>query len=114
METVRERLERLKRSGGSWFSPSHPAQQREEPVITPESIFMRKAEKAMNQIETLRKRMLSDTGQYISLFYELKKAEDEFLVIVQEKETKFLDLPDPFLRRMEEVKSKIRRVKAEQ
>lgn len=108
IETVRERLERLKKTPPSSWPPTIHYVER-EPIITPEAVFMRKAEKIINNLESIRKKMLSDTGQYLSLFYELKKAENEFINLLQEKEVKFLDLPENFVRKLEEIKAKIRR-----
>lgn len=98
METVRDRLERLK-----------DPYKKPEPQITPETIFMRKVEKAIQKIESIRKKMLSDSAQYLSLFYELRKAEDEFLMLLDDKEMKFLDLPDSFMKLIDSTKAKIRR-----
>lgn len=107
-DTVRERLERLKNtpySGG--FEARREEQHREEKVFTPESIYMKKIDKAIIQIETLRTKMHSGTDQYISLYQELKKAEEDFLSLLHNPEEKFMDLPTAFLSRVEGVKKRL-------
>jgi hypothetical protein len=111
MESVRDRLEKLKNK------PWHVAPALDKDVtgmhkkITPESVFMKKLDKAMSNIESIRKKVLADSNSYLSLFYELRKAEREFLEILNEKEEKELLLPEHYLNKIEETKNKIRNIK---
>ena len=108
-ETMRERLERLKNA------PSERVfkQRRDEPsarenrLLTPETIFMRKADKVISTIEALRTKMHSGTDQYISLYQELKKAEEDFLTLLQDPEQKRMDFPTAFISKIESAKKKL-------
>jgi len=109
-ETMRERLERLKNSSSGDFES---LKKEEQPSITErkffssETVYMKKVEKMIHQIESLRTKMHSGTDQYISLYQELKKAEEDFLSLTQDLEQKSMDLPAVFLSRVEEVKKKL-------
>ena len=101
-DSMRDRLERLKNSNPDFnFEP-----RKEEKLITPEALYMRKVEKAIQVVESLRNKMHSGTDQYLSLFHELKIAEAEFVAMIDDPETKFMDLPDLFLSRIENTKKK--------
>lgn len=112
-ETVRERLERLKNQPSTPFRPNYqpveerPRQEQPKP-FSPENLFMKKVEKVMNDIDILRKKMFSDSGQYLSLYYDYKKKEKEFLDIVESTETKNIDLPDFFVTRLEEFGTRLK------
>ncbi len=110
VETMKERLERLKAKPIRVREPLTRDELSPNPsraLLTPESVYMKKVEKVMkNHAETKRK-MLSDSGQYLSLYYELKKAEDDFLALLSDHEVKFLDLPDAFLQKVMTMKEKI-------
>jgi len=105
MDTVRERLERLKNT------PSYGSYRDEQPkdnkLITPENLFMKKVEKALASVEALRSKMHTGTDQYISLYQELKFAEDEFVKLLEDPESKYMDLPTAFTSRMESAKKKL-------
>ena len=108
METVRERLEKLKNTPyqGAYES-RRDERPREEKLLTPESIYMKKVDKAIMQIEALRTKMHSGTDQYISLYQELKKAEEDFLSLLQDPEQKNMDFPTAFLSKVESTKKKL-------
>ena len=102
-DSMRDRLERLKNSNPDFnFEP-----RKEEKLITPEALYMRKVEKAIQVVESLRNKMHSGTDQYLSLFHELKIAEAEFVAMIDDPETKFMDLPDLFLSRVDNTKKKL-------
>ncbi|MDP3728102.1 MAG: hypothetical protein Q8R18_01475 [bacterium] len=106
VETVRDRLERMKNTPYGNYEPRRE-EPKEERFLTPESIYMKKVDKVIMQIETLRTKMHSGTDQYISLYQELKKAEEDFLALLQNPEDKFMDLPTAFSSRVESVKKKL-------
>ncbi len=111
VESIRERLERLKNAPPKVTLPlsdqerSTPTERK--PMITPESVYMRKVEKLIANLESMKARMKSDSGQYLSMYYDLKKAEKEFLESIEEPEAKFYDLPDAFLHRVAAIREKI-------
>lgn len=107
-ETVRERLEKLKNTpyhGG--FESRRDERPREEKLLTPETIYMKKVDKAIALVESLRTKMHSGTDQYISLYQELKKAEEDFLALLHDPEEKFMDLPSAFVNKVENTKKKL-------
>lgn len=61
----------------------------------------------MEIIENLRTKMHSGTDQYLSLYLELKKAEDDFLLLLVDPERQYMDLPNSFLNRVEIVKKQL-------
>ncbi|HIH14916.1 MAG: hypothetical protein QT08_C0014G0021 [archaeon GW2011_AR17] len=108
METVRDRLVRLKNTsfqGG--FEPRREERPKEDKFLTPESQYMKKVEKAIAQVESLRTKMHSGTDQYISLYQELKVAEDEFVKLLIDPEQKFMDLPTAFISKVDNTKKKL-------
>ncbi|MBI5797993.1 hypothetical protein HZA98_03775 [Candidatus Woesearchaeota archaeon] len=110
MESMRDRLERLKNSSSN--EPILPIRREQRPFeerkfLTPETQFMKKVEKTMMTIETLRTKMHSGTDQYISLYQELRKAEEDFLELLKDPERKFMDLPAAFVSRVEQTKKKL-------
>lgn len=109
VESIRERLERLKNTPPRSFEPLQrdPRVEEAKRMISPESVFMKKVEKVMIQYGDVKKKMLSDSGQYLSLYYELKKAEEAFLALVNDPEVKFLDLPDVFMQKVEAMRLNI-------
>jgi len=111
VESVRDRLEKLKNSRWSVPNPVDKDVTGMHKPLTPESVFMKKLDKAMSNIEAIRKKVLADSNSYLSLFYELRKAEAEFLELLKEQDDKELMLPDHYLKKIEEVKSRIRKIK---
>jgi len=111
MESMRDRLEKLKNSPWRVPNPVDKDVTGMHKPVTPESVFMKKLDKAMSNIEQIRKKILADSDSYLSLFYELRKAEKEFLEILNEKEEKELILPEHYLNKIEDTKNKIRNIK---
>lgn len=107
-DTMRERLERIKNTSSSGnFEPRREERRREEKFLTPESQYMKKVDKVIAEIEAFRTKMHSGTDQYISLYQELKKAEEDFLELVKNPDQGFMDLPTAFTSRIESVKKKL-------
>lgn len=104
METVRERLEKMRNTPSSGYREEQP---RENKLLTPESIYMKKVERALAVVEALRSKMHTGTDQYISLYQELKFAEDEFVKLLEDPDRKFMDLPSVFLNRMDTANKKL-------
>jgi len=114
MDSVRERLERMKNNPRRVPSPlpnNEINPKSEKGLLSPESVFLRKIEKSMSQIKEIQSKMNSDSGQYLSLYYDLKKYEKEFLDLIDDPEIKFLDLPEMSMRRIKDLQSKIRNKK---
>ena len=110
IESVRERLERMQnkpRRVAPPLSKDELDPRPEKVLLSPESVFMRKLEKVMKRISELKKKMNSDSGQYLSLYYDLKKAEQEFLELVDHPEVQYLDLSDIFMSKVKELKKEI-------
>ena len=108
-DTMRDRLERLKNSSsqGNFESRARDEKPREEKLLTPETIFMKKADKIISTIEGLRTKMHSGTDQYISLYQELKKAEEDFLALLQDPEVKMMDFPTAFVSKVDNTNKKL-------
>lgn len=107
---MRDRLERLKNAPSQRvFEPRRDEQtsNKSDKLLTPETIYMKKMDKAMLAIEALRTKMHSGTDQYISLYQELKVAEEEFVKNLQDPEQKFMDLPTAFVSKVESTKKKL-------
>src|SRR3989338_3837906 len=108
METVRDRLVRLKNTPYQRVYESRREERpKEDKFLTPESQYMKKVEKAIMQIEVLRTKMHSGTDQYISLYQELKKAEEDFLELLKNPEEKLMDLPTAFISKVDNSKKKL-------
>jgi len=111
-EYMKERLRRLKERPGWAFKPlDKEFLNKMEPskvIKTPETEMQNKIEKAMKKVEDIRNKM-KDASNYLSLYYDLKKAQDEFLQLVDEMENgNFLDFPDSFVKRVNNFKSGLR------
>ncbi len=110
MDSVRERLERIKsqpRKVGLPLSEDEINPKPEKVLLSPESIFMRKIEKLMSSINSTKQKMLADSGQYLSLYYDLKKQEKEFLETLEDPELQYLDIPDVFMQKINAMKRNI-------
>ena len=105
-ETMRERLERLKGTSSRDFESRKEEQffSSEKKLLTPETIYMKKVDTVIATIEFLRTKMHSGTDQYLSLYHELKKAEADFIALLDDPENKFMDLPGIFINRVENTK----------
>lgn len=112
LTSVRERLENLKKNPQRVSRPSDLIPEKDlkpigDGMLTFERLFQQKVEKAIRKIESIKERMTSSEG-FMNLFYELKTAEMEFLDLLKKAEEKHVDFPNNFLKRIEEVKSRIR------
>lgn len=112
LTSVRERLENLKKNPKEVPKPLDliPEKERKplgDGMFTFERIFHQKVEKAIRKIEGIKEKMTSSQG-FMNLFYDLKDAEQQFLGLLKEAEEKHIDFPDSLLKRIEEIKDKIR------
>jgi len=110
LDTVRERLEKI----DTTFKPvpralanEHLIQAEENKPFTPSKVMQQKIEKAIRVIEGYHAKMNKDSESYLALFYDLKKAEKEFLELLKEAEQKQLRIPLPFMKRIEAIRAKI-------
>jgi len=113
-EHMRNRLERLKQNPVNVRRPLTVDDLDPQPskrLITPETVYMRKVERVMMKHTETKRKMLSGSDQYLSLYHELKKAENDFLDLLADPEIKYLDLPDVFLQKIEEMKKKLQTIK---
>jgi hypothetical protein len=108
-ESMRERLERLRNKG-----PVRPPLSREdldsEPtkkLLSPESLYMKKVDKLVTNMINLKKKMSGDSGSYLSLYYDLKKAEKQFLDALEDPEVQFLDMPEFWTQKIEDIKKQV-------
>ena len=79
----------------------------EHKPITPSKVMLQRIERAIKIIEDYNAKMLKDSECYLSLFYDRKKAEKEFLNLLDEAKEKGISIPSPFMKRIEAVKAKI-------
>ena len=112
VESIKERLERLQKSPPKVTLPFAEEErevevERRQPTITPETVYMRNIEKLMTNLETLKAKMKQDSGQYLSMYYDMKKAEKEFLDAINDPETKLYDLPDTFIHKVAILREKL-------
>jgi len=112
LTTVRERLENLKKKSRDVpkILESVPERERRpvgDGMYTFERVFQQKVDKAIKKIGFLKEKM-EDSENFLNLFYDLKRAEEEFLKLLEEAEKRKLDFPDNFKNQIEEVKSQIR------
>ena len=109
VESIRERLQRLQNTPSRPIEPlvRDPGAQEVRKILSPESVFMKKVEMVMTQYAEIKRKMLSDSGQYLSLYYELHKAEETFVTLVEDPEVKYLDLPEVFLQKVDALKQNI-------
>ena len=110
--SVRERLEKLKKNSQDIPNVLESVPDRErrplgDGMYTFERIFQQKVEKAIKKVEILKERM-EDSENFLNLFYDLKKAENEFLDLLAEAEKRKIDFPDNFNKQIEEIKNQIR------
>ena len=112
--TVRERLEKMMKysvptgNGPKIFEPKREPISEEERPITPSKVMVQKLERAIKIIEDYNAKMLKDSECYLSLFYDRKKAEKDFLGLLQEAKDKGISIPSPFMKRVEAIKAKIK------
>jgi len=100
---VKERLEKLKEMP---IVQERPIEQKEEQKpVTQENILQNKVEKALKRAEDLKAKM-SNTENYLSLFYEFKKAEEELLFLLDEAKQKSIEMPYSVIARVERITRK--------
>ncbi|MBI4447833.1 hypothetical protein HY643_02540 [Candidatus Woesearchaeota archaeon] len=109
---VRKRLERLRDNPRQVPKPLNGmflGQKEEEsrPLISKSTIYQKKIEKAMMDIDRLKKKM-EQTSSFLSLYPELKAIEKTFLTVVEEAEAQRVDLPEQLVRRVKEYQKKIK------
>jgi hypothetical protein len=110
-ESMRERLERIKHKGSSVRMPLSNDDLDPQPMkklLTPESVYMKKIDKLIHNLAGLKKKMHADSGSYLSLYYDLKKAEKELLEAIEDPEKQFMDLPEIWVQKIEDLKLKIK------
>lgn len=110
--SVKERLENLKKNPKPVPRPFDLIPERDpkpigEGMLTFERLFQQKVEKAINKIDSMKKRMIT-SDMFVNYFYDLKRAEKEFLDLLKEAEGKHVDFPSSFLKKIDAVKAKIR------
>lgn len=116
MSEVRERLEKLMKNPHPKISVNvndilneqSNAPVDEGKLLTPNKVMVQKIERAIKIIEDYNAKMLKDSECYLSLFYDRKKAEQEFLGLLKEAEDKKIQIPQPFVLRIRAIKEKIR------
>tara|TARA_Y100000310_G_C20506256_1_gene726561 strand:+ start:56 stop:394 length:339 start_codon:yes stop_codon:yes gene_type:complete len=107
MSTVRDRLVKLKNRPTRGLPPIRRETPRDSVLLSPEITFIRKIESLIKNIQVIRRKMMSDSGQYLSLYYDMKKAQKVFLEAVEDPEMQYLDLSDVFQKRVNEMKQLI-------
>jgi hypothetical protein len=107
MSKVRERLEKLKDRPTRGIPPMRRETPRDSVLLSPEITFIRKIESLIKEIQVIRRKMRADSGQYLSLYYDMKKAKKVFLEAIEDPEMQYLDLSDVFLKRVNEMKQLI-------
>lgn len=111
---VRKRLEELQSKSSKLFfindepKPEPEVVKKEE--ICAERPYLKDVEKKLKKIEALRSKMKNNPGSYLSLFYDLKKAEKNFLESLKKLEESNIDLPENLKIRVKEAKSKIKTI----
>ena len=109
-ETVKSRLERMAGSSKSVpkaLASEHIIQAEENKPLTPSKVMQQKIEKSIRIIEGYHLKMNRDSESYLALFYDLKKAEKEFMELLKEAEVRRLVIPSPFMKRIEAIRAKI-------
>ncbi|MDP2906998.1 MAG: hypothetical protein Q8O03_03590 [Nanoarchaeota archaeon] len=110
--SVRERLENLKKNSRDVPKVLESVPDRErrplgDGMYTFERVFQQKVEKVIKRIEFLKERM-EDSENFLNLFYDLKRVENEFLDLLAEAGKRKIDFPDNFNKQIEDIKSQIR------
>lgn len=109
---MRERLENLKKNPKCVPKPLDLVPEKDrrplgEGMFTFEKMFQQKIEKAIQKIESLKNKM-NASETFANYYYDMKRAEKEFLEIVAKAEEKQIDFPANFASKIESIKSKIR------
>lgn len=109
LRTVKERLQELRTNPKQVQMPIMREQpqviERKEP--SQDQQVQARIDKAIKRLEAVKQKM-EKTDSYLSLFYDLRAAEKEFLDSVEEANVKGVDLPQTFQTKIELTKSKIK------
>jgi len=107
LQTVKERLRELKNRPAYAHQPlaREPMVIKAEP--SPENLILGKVEKAIKRVELVRQKM-EKTDSYLGHFYDLKAAEKEFIVALEEAKTIDVEFPEMLQTKINLLKSKIR------
>ena len=111
-KTVRERLEDMQTTQKTQPKPLDesflPERQPQKPaIITPETNMQRKMEKAISKIQGIKGKM-TDSANYLSHYYDLKKSEQEFVKLIEEAHMELMEFPDDFKQKLEKEVNKLR------
>lgn len=109
---MRERLENLKKNPKCVPKPLDLVPEKDrrplgEGMFTFEKMFQQKIEKTIQKIEALKNKM-NTSEMFADYYYDMKRAEKEFLDLVAKAEEKQTEFPANFVSRIESIKSKIR------
>lgn len=107
---VLQRLEGLRENPRPVPRPLEVVEKREEPkkeLLDHDSMLTAKLDRAIKRIDMLRGKMLK-ADSYLSLFYELKVAEKEFVEAYNEVKAKDVDLTPMLEQKAEQVKGNLR------
>lgn len=111
---VRQRLEKLqdKPSKPVFMGELKPKEVEEEKDVEEcsEKPFLKEVERKLKRLENLRLKMKNNPGSYLSLFYDLKKAEKEFLSELKKAEEAMVDFPGHIKMRIDKEKSSIKTI----
>ncbi len=111
LRTVKERLEELRLNPKPVQAPLNslreqaPVIERKEP--SQDQLVQARIDKAIKRLEAVKQKM-EKTDSYLSLFYDLKAAEKEFLDSIEEANAQGVDLPETFQAKVELTKSRIK------
>ena len=112
LKSVKERLEEMKKKNVVVPRPLDIPQilkvpNPESELITIDKVYRGKVEKAMKSIEVINQK-IKTSGTYLNMYYNLKRAEDEFLAVLDEAKQKHIEFSPEFSDRIEAVKKRLR------
>lgn len=110
--SVRERLEKIKENPRDVPKPLDIIPEKDRrPIadgqLTFERNFQQKVEKSMKKIDLIKDKMQT-SDNFLNYFYDLKKAEQELFVLLDEAEEKHIEFSENVVKRIEIIKSNIR------
>jgi hypothetical protein len=79
-------------------------------VEMPDNAIIKRVENAIKEIDKIKTKM-ERSSSFLSLFYDLKKAEKEFLFVLEEAKEQMVDFPDHLEMKIQEAKTKVRSIK---
>ncbi|MEA3378174.1 MAG: hypothetical protein U9Q69_00895 [Nanoarchaeota archaeon] len=122
-ESVKERLERIYKADRGFNSDvkskleklKNVPNTQPKPILGPKeekkaSPSLKKIEQAIRDIENIKNKM-HGSNTYLSLFYDLKKAEKNFLKVLDLANEEDIEFPDFLKKKIDEIKSKVRLIK---